>query len=123
MSNFVDVAPYHFFGSKYAYINLDPIFTSIRTFDDLIKFIPDDVCYGYQFKNEFLYLTTGTKIFGMDLRLYSFIGFDLTQIYEYVMPRCDKYYNDSDGDFYSKIRKTFSDYPQLRRYMGFILSN
>lgn len=111
----------YYFESKYSYINLDPIFFLINDLQDLLDVLPKKIKSVYVYKDEMLYMYSDDKITGLNLKLYEFFKFDVSEIINAVVSRSEKGHWDSDGEKYQKYYKMFSNYNKLKRFLVVIL--
>ncbi len=119
--DFVLSAPILYFKENYEYVNINPIFDNIRTFEDLNKFnFHFDVFYNY--KNEILYLLSANKICGVDLTFFSFFNFDNNKIIDFFKKKSDTIINDLDGSKLKKELFVFNNNNDLIKYLPVILT-
>ena len=123
VKSFVNLAPQFYFQPKYTYINLDPLFFQITDLEGLMDVLPKEIDFLYNFKNEMIYLLSGNKITGIDLKIYRFFKFNTFEILARIQERTKKYQNDLDGSIYLSYYKILPDFSHLKRYLIVILSN
>jgi len=117
VENFIKNAPDLYFTPKYTYTNLDPVFFSIKDFDDIIAIIPKDITKAYNYKNEMLYLLRDENIWGIDLKMYKFFGFDNDKILELIKSKSISICDDIDGEIYISYYRQLSTFVNLKRYV------
>jgi hypothetical protein len=128
VENFVSAAPQYYFLPKYTYVNLDPVFFQLKDIQDLFDVIPKEIDATYNFKNEMLYLLktgdTVSRIIGINLKMYEFFKFGVTDIVNEVIIRTegDNYHNDFEGLIYLAYYKMFPNFSHLKRYLITILT-
>lgn len=116
----------YYFLSRYTYINLDPVFFSIKNLDDLFDLLPKQIDGIYNHKNEMLYLVKGNKITGIDLKYYGFFEFNIEEMIEKLISKLispTQYFDDTKGSLFSKNNKIYQNFITLKRYMVVLLSN
>lgn len=124
VENFVINAPEYFFKPQYKYTNLDPIFFQISDVDDLMYIVPKNINDIYIYKNEMIYLLSDKYIIGVDIKIYEFFKFDIKNIINRLIDRCNnnsKVIMDVEGDIYQKYYKIFPNFTQLKRYVVTLL--
>jgi len=112
-----------YYSSKYKYINLDPIFFQISDTLEVLDVLPKKIDACYMYKNDILYILNGYNVWGINLNQYVFFNYDVNHIIEVIIDRTDKFYKDSDGEYYLKYYKLFPEYDRLKRYMVIMLSD
>jgi len=117
IENFVKIAPNIYFEFNYQYINLDPVFFQIKNLNDLIVKLPPDFDRVYNYKNKMLYVLKNDKIWGVDIIMYSFFNFNVSDIINIFCNRTSKYIDDLDGNVYIKYSKILPNYTFLKRYI------
>jgi hypothetical protein len=122
IESFVNIAPQFYFAPKYQYVNLDPVFFQVVEIEDLMAVLPKEIDAVYNFKNEMLYVLKDNKIWGVNLKMYDFFKFKISEINEYVSTRAAVYSNDMDGLMYVNQYKIFPNFQYLKRYMVVILT-
>lgn len=119
---FVESIPNYYFSPKYTYIDLDPIFFQIKDLDELMCILPNKIDACYNFKNDILYILSGTKIVGVNLVLYKYFKFDVNEIILKIKERTITLFNDLDGDIYQSYYKLLPNYINLKRYLIVLLA-
>ena len=122
IESFVNNLPEYYFSGKYNYINLDPVFFQIKDIEDLMDAIPKRFNRLYNYKNEMLYLLMDNKIWGIDLKIYSFFKFDIEQIIKLLSEKTITYFPDLDGELFITQSKIFPTFSNLKRYLIILLS-
>lgn len=123
VEGFVNYAPQFYFQPKYSYICLDPVFFQIVDIQDLIAALPKEKDVVYNYKNEMLYILKDNKITGIDLKMYAFFKFNVTEIIEiFQNGQTVVYVNDMDGQMYLNQYKIFPNFSHLKRYMPVIMT-
>lgn len=119
---FVNNVPQYYFGSKYRYSNIDPVFFNISSVSDLMDLLPKQINYYYEYKDEMIYLLSDDNITGIDLKMYGFFDFDIEEIKTTIKKRCTSGETDKEGLIYQKYYKILPHYEYLKRYLVVILS-
>jgi hypothetical protein len=121
---FVRNVPYFFFRSKYAYINIDPIFNNIEQFEDIVSNIIGKPEYAYSYKDEMLYLLTEDRkrVYGINLKMYEYFNMDVNYIKKGLIEIADHHTSDLDGSIYLEMYKLFPNFEELKRYLVVLLS-
>jgi len=121
----VNNIPIYYFSSRYTYINLDPIFFSIESTDELINLLPkvESNFSTYVYKNDMIYILCDHKITGIDLKIYEYFNFDIEKIKHHLETRSVNYFNDTDGLMYQEYYKKLPNFDKLKRYMPVFLLN
>lgn len=122
IETFVGLAPQFYFQPKYQYVNLDPVFFQIAEIEDILAILPKEIDAVYNFKNEMLYVLSGNKIYGINLKMYEFFKFNVTEIINSINNRSIRVITDSDGQMYFNQYKIFPNFQLLKRYMVVILT-
>jgi len=122
VDKFAGLAPQFFFSPKYSYINLDPVFFQLKDIQDVMDVLPKEIDCCYNFKNEMFYLLKDNKITGLDLRMYEFFKFNISELLTRIGQRTNDSTLDFDGTLYQKYYKIFPNFEQLKRYLVTILS-
>lgn len=122
VDTFVGLAPQFYFTPKYQYINLDPVFFQLKDLQDLMDVIPKEITKVYNFKNEMLYLLKDNKITGINLKMYEFFKFDISELINTIKTRSFFYKEDLEGEDYQTYYKIFPNFDHLKRYLVTILS-
>ena len=122
VDKFVEKAPLFYFRPKYTYINLDPVFFQVSCIDDLMDILPKEIDVLYQYKNDMMYVLKDDKITGINLEMYRFFKFDITDIRTRIDLRTSFTYIDENGSKYNQYYKIFPEFTLLKRYMVAILS-
>jgi hypothetical protein len=122
VDNFVNLAPQFYFQPKYVYTNLDPVFFQIKDVDDLLDVLPKEIDAMYNYKNDMIYLLRENKIWGVDLKMYQFFKFSISDIFNRLNDRVVNIHEDLSGDIYISHYKIFPNFIHLRRYLVTILS-
>ena len=122
VDSFVKVAPQFYFTPKCQYINLDPVFFQLSEIQDVLDVIPKEIDSSYLFKDEMLYLLTGEKITGINLKMYEFFQFNIEELKSRINDRTRTLFIDLDGDTYQSHYKIFPNFTHLKRYMVLILT-
>ena len=129
IESFIKLVPQFYYQPKYTYINLDPVFFQIVTIDDLMDALPKKIDIIYNFKNEMIYLlhedenTHKKNIIGINLKMYSFFQFNITELLNNIVQRSKRVITDFEGIEYQKQYRIFSNFIYLKRYLIVILSN
>ena len=123
IESFIKLVPQFYFQPKYTYINLDPVFFQIVTIDDLMDALPKKIDIMYNFKNEMVYLLHENKIMGIDMKMYSFFQFNITELLNNIVQRSKRVITDFEGIEYQKQYRIFSNFIYLKRYLIIILNN
>jgi len=123
VQDFVDAVPSLYYDSMFDYICIDPVFDKIKTFNDLTSKLPDVIDTCYVFKDQAIYIKQGNVIYGIDLNMFGFFGFDTTKIVDIITNKTflSKTHLDSDGEMHKKMLRTFPNFHHLKRYMCDIL--
>ena len=121
IENFINAVPQFFFGPKYKYINLDPVFFQIVEVQGLLDIVPKEIDVIYNFKNEMLYVLKDDKITGINLKMYEFFKINPEEIISALRYRATKCYYDSDGSLYTTYYKILPNFTHLKRYLITIL--
>jgi hypothetical protein len=123
IETFVNIAPQFYFTPKYTYVNLDPVFFQIVDIEGLMDVLPKEKDVVYNYKNEMLYILKGNKITGIDLKMYAFFKFNISEIIEiFQNGQTAVYINDMDGQMYLNQYKIFPNFTLLKRYIVVILT-
>jgi len=125
VDSFVRDVPQYYFMSKYDYIVLDPVFSQLKTIEELMAKIPENLDITYTYKDEMLYLLSGNNIFGINLKMFEFFKFDPNDILFEITKRIpvdSLSYYDFDGEIYQSYYKIFPNFDFLKRYIVTILS-
>lgn len=122
IETFVGLVPQFYFTPKYQYINLDPVFFQITEIEDLMAILPKEIDATYILKNEMMYVLKENKIWGINLKMYDFFKFNITQIIEQINYRTAHTLNDIDGQMYLNQYKIFPNFQLLKRYMVVIMT-
>lgn len=122
IERFIKLSPEFYFSPKFSYVNLDPVFFQIKDIQDLMDVIPKQIKTCYIFKNEMIYLLSNNKIFGINLKMYGFFKFNISEIILQLSFRTETMITDNDGLQYQTYYKIFPNYTQLKRYLVVILS-
>ena len=117
IETFVGLVPQFYFTPKYQYINLDPVFFQITEIEDLMAILPKEIDATYNLKNEMMYVLKENKIWGINLKMYDFFKFNVTEIIEQINYRTAHTLNDIDGQMYLNQYKIFPNFQLLKRYM------
>jgi hypothetical protein len=132
VEEFVQNIPNYYFGGRYSYINLDPVFFAIESVDELMDLLPKtnviDLLtlkrvYTYVYKNDMIYILCDNKITGLDLKIYDYFNFDIEKIKTELLKRSFQYIDDIDGSKYQSYYKKLPNFDNLKRYMPVFLSN
>jgi hypothetical protein len=132
VEEFVYHAPEYYFNGRYTYINLDPVFFSIESVEELMNLLPKtnvmDLLtlkrvYTYIYKNDMIYILCDNKITGIDLKIYDYFNFDIEKIKVELLKRSFQYIDDIDGSKYQSYYKKLPNFDNLKRYMPVFLSN
>ena len=125
VENFINAVPQFYFGPKYKYINLDPVFFQVVDVQGLLDAVPKDVISMYNFKNEMLYLLCnshiGIHIVGINLKMYEFFKMNPEEIIGGLRHRANKCCYDEDGTLYMSYYKILPNFTHLKRYLITIL--
>lgn len=120
--DFVELLPKRYFESKFKFENIDPVFSDIRNIEDLSCYIPEKISGIYNYMNESLYVLSGEKIYGFDLRMYKLFQFSIENIIEIFFSKTNNYIYDNDGSIFLTYYKLIPNYLNLRRYIvGFLI--
>lgn len=122
IETFVGLVPQFYFTPKYQYINLDPVFFQITEIEDLMAILPKEIDATYILKNEMMYVLKENKIWGINLKMYDFFKFNITEIIEQINYRTAHTLNDIDGQMYLNQYKIFPNFQLLKRYMVVIMT-
>jgi hypothetical protein len=122
VQSFVNVAPQFYFQPKYIYTNLDPVFFQITDVEGLMDVLLKGFDRVYNFKDEMLYILKDNKIWGINLKMYEFFKFSITDIIERVCERSTETVRDGDGMLYVTQYKIFPNFTHLKRYLVVILT-
>lgn len=122
VESFVNFAPQFYFNPKYNYITLDPVFFQLKDIQDVLDVLPKEIDVTYDFKNEMLYCLKNNKISGIDLKMYTFFKFDISELKKEISIRSAQYLNDMDGQMYLNQYKIFPNFSHLKRYMPVIMT-
>jgi hypothetical protein len=123
IENFVKYVPQFYFSPKYTYVNLDPVFFQLGYIEDLMDILPKNIDVLYNYKNEMVYILCDSKISGINLLLYEFFKFNISDILNNLIERSEIVYNDLDTEIYQKYYRILPNFQQLKRYLVTILKN
>lgn len=115
VSEFIKLLPNYYFFYNYTYKNLDPIFENIVNINDIITKI-DNPTKAYRCGNS-VYILSNKNIYGIDLNLYTFLGFNEQELLEYLNYICIDFFYDEDKSFYTKYLKYFNGFEYTMRYL------
>jgi len=116
IETFVGLVPQFYFTPKYQYINLDPVFFQITEIEDLMAILPKEIDATYILKNEMMYVLKENKIWGINLKIYDFFKFNVTEIIEQINYRTAHTLNDIDGQMYLYQYIIFPNFQLLKRF-------
>ena len=123
IESFVGFAP-EFYFRRYSYINLDPVFFSLKDEQDLFDVLPKEIDAYYFLKEDMIYILSGKKISGLDIEMYKFFNFDIEKIVDKLTQRTKgPILHDPDGEYYEKYYKQFPNFTHLKRYLIVLLTN
>ena len=122
INEFTIKVPDIYFGSKYKYINLDPIFFQLNNIQNVMDVLPQEIDTYYQYKNEMMYLLKNDKITGLNLEIYRFFQFDIETLLYKISERTNTTIYDSNGDEYQLFYRKFPNFNNLKRYLVVMLS-
>lgn len=120
VKEFVENIPEYYYKPKYKYINLDPVFFQVVDIDELMCILPNEIDKAYQFKDEIVYTLCGDSITGINLKMYEFFQFNVSEILNKIASRCknkNSVFHDVDGEMFMKYYKIFPEYTLLKRYI------
>ena len=112
--------PLLYFKPKYSYIDLDPVFFSLKDINDVMDVLPKYIDKCYQFKDEMLYLLVDNKITSLNLQIYKFFKFNINELLETIKNKTTTIILDN-GSNYNQYLKSFPNFENLKRYMVTIL--
>jgi hypothetical protein len=119
---FVNDSPYYYFRG-YKFINCDPFFNKIETVEDVLAILPDQHKTVYSYKKEMLYVFDGDQtIYGVDLRVYAYMGYDVTQLENAICSNTKDCIIDEDGEIHKKYYKIYPFFENLKRYLSVLLT-
>lgn len=122
VESFVSYAP-EFYFKKYSYINLDPVFFQLKDLQDLLDVIPKKIDSIYRYKDEMVYLLSDKAITGIDLKMYEFFQFNISEMFSVLSEKSNELHIDLEGEKYLSHYKTFPNFIHLKRYMVVLLTN
>jgi hypothetical protein len=114
---FTTFAPEYYFNGKYNYTCIDPIFNVLKTTEDVLNQLPTYFDKSYQYKDNFIYLINQNNIYGLNLKMFQFLSFNVDEILLFLNLRTNLIFNDLDGEEYLKYYKIFPKLELLKRYM------
>lgn len=130
--DFVISAPTLYFSNKYFYKFINPIYDNIKNINDLTKYdfhINMDVFYNY--KNKMIYILDKYinennlskmeyVIYGVDLDLFNFLGFNRDDTINFFQEKSIKIINDIDGSLSSEYLSSFNCDSNMVKYLPVI---
>src|SRR5690606_30575307 len=104
------------------YINIDPFIYKLENIEDLIKLIPNNnIIKSIFFKeNLMLYITNGEKIYGIDLKVLKYIGFNFNDLIVFLK-NSGEFFIDSNNEIYNTFLNTFTKLSKIRRSIIYFL--
>lgn len=114
--------PFHYFTSRYTFINIDPIFNDIKHVEELVPKLISTPEWVYNYKDEMLYILSLNQIYGIDLKMYKYFNMDIDHIKFKLINNIEKIINDLDGSIHQKYYKQFPNFEDLKRYLVVLLS-
>ena len=122
VESFVSYAP-EFYFKKYSYINLDPGFFQLKDLQDLLDVIPKKIDSIYRYKDEMVYLLSDKAITGIDLKMYEFFQFNISEMFSVLSEKSNEFHIDLEVEEYLSHYNTFPNFIHLKRYMVVLLTN
>lgn len=127
VQDFVTSAPYIYFNNRCSYEFINPIFLDLRDVDDLfgVDFLPKKFDVYLNYMDSVLYLLNidlDDKIYGFDLKLFNYLGFDTTQITNHLKTLSGVVINDLDGKKVQEWLEYFNSTKDIIKYMPVILN-
>lgn len=123
LESFVSYVTTFYFSSKYTYIDLDPVFFQISNVQDLFDVLPKEIDAVLHTTGNMVYILKENRITGLNMEMYKFFNFDLSEITNRLKERSTKYHDDSTGTEFIKYSKIFPNFPNLKRYLIVLLTN
>lgn len=117
VDTFAGLVPQFYFSPKYTYTNLDPVFFQLRDIQDVMDVIPKEIDASYNYKNNILYLLSDKKIYGLNLEMYCFFKFNISELFSRIQERTTTSFTDLEGETYQSYYKIFPNYEHLKRYL------
>jgi hypothetical protein len=121
VESFVSYAP-EFYFKRYSYINLDPVFFQLKDLQDLLDVVPKKIDSVYRYKDEMIYLLNDKAITGIDLKMYEFFQFNISEMFSILSEKANELHVDLEGETYQFHYKTFPNFTHLKRYMVVLLT-
>jgi len=121
--NFALLAPDIYYESRYEYKNIDPTYLNARTLEQFYKYLPRNIDKVYKYKNDSLYILDGSNIFGINLKLLTYIKFDMLEFYDKLKQNSPQFIDDQDGSFYMNNYRTFDNFDMLKRFIVTMITN
>ena len=125
--DFVLSAPLLYFTNKYQYQNINPIFSNIKSLDDLKKdkrLTNFDVFFNY--KNRMIYLLdiiiNENFIYGLDLELFKYLDFDIEELINYFKSLSVRIVEDFDGEKSAEIIENYGSDDELLKYLPILFN-
>jgi len=122
VEDFVNWIPFVYFSSNYRYENINPIYHKIYNIQDLLSELPSDLGIIYNLKDEFLYITHKKTIIGIDLTLFRFFDFDVSEIIFELEKKSKHVFNDLDEKKSKELLKPFNQSFHLKKYLPILLN-
>jgi len=117
VSSFIDLAPTIHFTTNYQYIDVDPVMCQLYSNDDILSYIGKYFDKSYQYKSDIIYLLKDNKIFGLNLKMYEFFNFDITQLLTTINIGTSANILDSTGDIYVDYFRKLPYFKYLKRFI------
>ncbi len=122
VENFINKIPHIYYESNYEYVILDPIFFQLKTIDDFIEVLPENIDVLCAHKNNMVYVLNKNIIYGIDLNMYRFFKFDVEAVMKILMDRSKISHIDLDGEIYQTNYKIFPNFQYLKRFLVVMLT-
>lgn len=119
--SFTNLAPIIYLTSNYNYIDVDPVMCQLYCNDDITNFIGNSFEKSYQYKNDIIYLLNNNIIYGLNLKMFEFFNFNVSQLLDNINNSTNIVITDPNGDIYIEHLKKQPDFKFLKRFIVALL--
>lgn len=123
INSFINLVPTIYLTNDYKYIDIDPVISQIFSLDDMINIIGINFDRSYQYKTDIIYLLKNNIIYGINLKMFEFFGFNISQILITINSGTTDVITDTNGDIYVEYFKKMPYFKYLKRFLVCTIEN
>lgn len=116
ITNFEKYDFFKYATAGYKYVNIDPLFNNIKSYDHLYKLLPKNIDKVYV-DNRMMYILSNFNVFGIDLLAFEYYKINIEPVVRYVTGNSKHNVIDLKNEYYDSLRLRIPNVLNLKRFI------